>query len=113
MKTRNGKQFWVFDNSGETLDRYSILTNDGDVCAASADPFLGIGQFSHNICDKYAISYGVNWRKRLDEKKITKQEIKDYLKEARQLGLNWLGKEIKSVKQLPENLVRYIEQVNQ
>lgn len=112
MKTSNGKQFWVFDNLGETLDRYTIVTHDADICGASENPFQGFGQFSHNLCDKYSISYGIEWRKRLDAGKIIKSEIKDYLYEMRR-PKNSLGKEIKSMKLLPKNLVQYIEQINQ
>jgi hypothetical protein len=116
MKTKNNKPFYLFDNDGNTIDQYTILTHDGDVYGASCDPFhpQGVGSFSHNLCDKWTHLYGADWRKRLDVKKITKQEIKAFRYNAR-TNKEWIGKELgtqREFKKLPENLIKYIEQIN-
>jgi hypothetical protein len=47
MKTKNGKQFWLFDNGGATIDRYTIVTHDGHVYGSNKAPFhpMGFGQY--------------------------------------------------------------------
>lgn len=52
----------VFDNGGETYDRYTIInTETGDVCGASENPFTpnGFGQFSGNCV--------TDWKKSIEE----------------------------------------------
>jgi hypothetical protein len=46
--------YWIFDNKGVTVDRYTLVNKDGDVYGFSIDPFhptYGFGQFSHNISE--------------------------------------------------------------
>lgn len=45
----------IFDNEGQTFDRYTIITPEGNVFGASKNPFhpQGFGQFSHNANTDY------------------------------------------------------------
>lgn len=43
-------KFTIFDNDGNTCDRYTIIFDNGDVYGFDENPFhpLGFGQFSHD-----------------------------------------------------------------
>lgn len=57
----NDKTIYVFDNEGETFDRFTIIFSDGDICGASEHPFhpQGFGQFNCNVCE--ALDGGRNY----------------------------------------------------
>jgi RNase P subunit RPR2 len=44
-------KYYIFDNGGETIDRYTLVTQDGAVYGFDEDPFhpQGFGQFSHEM----------------------------------------------------------------
>ncbi len=90
------KQIIIFDNGGKTVDRYTgIITKTGDVVGFNENPFhpCGFGQFVGNVTDKLTLEYGCGWRRHFEEKKVLKQELSHYLKEAK-ANPEWLGKEI-------------------
>ena len=87
MKTNN-KEIFVFDNNGETFDRYTIiLKEDASLFGASENPFnpLGFGQY----CGE------------------TNKDINVYVNDA-QKDPTWLGKEITDINELPINVQKYI-----
>ncbi len=96
----------VFDNGGETIDRYTIILKDGDVYGASENPFhpLGFGQFNHNIADaRMMVEYGAFWRERCDVKKCTKYSVDKYLADINPA----LGKKVDWII-LPKDVQQYI-----
>jgi hypothetical protein len=98
----------VYDNGGNTYDRYTIILKNGDVLGASENPFnlLGFGQFNHNIADtRMTVEYGASWRKRCDVKKCTKYAIDKYLNDVE--ILKTIGKEVDWII-LPKNVQQYI-----
>jgi len=101
----------VYDNGGETLDRYTVILKDGDVYGCSEDPqyVMGVGQFNHNIADaRMMIEYGASWRERCDVKKCTKYAIDKYLNDVE--ILKSIGKKVDWII-LPEKLKQYIAQI--
>jgi hypothetical protein len=106
------KQIHIFDNNGETVDRYTaIVSKSGDVYGFNSNPFhpLGFGQFCGNVTDRMNVSYGAMWRKRFNEKKVLRLELKHYLSEAKNCP-EWLGKPV-SIEELPEKAQQYISQI--
>jgi hypothetical protein len=102
----------IFDNGGETCDRYTgVIIKTGDIIAFNENPFhptFGFGQYAGNVCDRMNITYGYSWRKNFDENKILKQELKNYITEAKN-NPTWIGKEV-SIDSLTEDAKRYINQ---
>ena len=97
MKTPKGKEVFVFDNEGETADRFTVVTGNGYICGASCNPFhpLGFGQFCGNVSDP---SYDTT--------------VEKYVAKAREKP-EWLGKEITVFSELPEDVQKYVEQVSE
>ncbi len=98
----------VYDNGGESIDRYTIILKDGDVLGASKNPFhpLGFAVFNHNIADaRMMVEYGAAWRERCDVKKCTKYAIDKYLNDAEILKA--IGKKVDWII-LPEDVRQYI-----
>jgi hypothetical protein len=60
------KNIIVFDNGGETFDRYTIINKkDGEMIGSSDSPFhpQGFGQYCGNVADNYwRTAYGYGWR---------------------------------------------------
>lgn len=84
--------YYIFDNDGKTLDRYTLINKDGDVYGFSENPFLGFGQFSHNTDDA--------------TNEFTSGGRKQFIAEAL-ADKNWLGKRIK-LKDLPEEAQKFV-----
>jgi len=105
---------YIFDNEGETLDRYTIVLKDGTILGASENPYhpQGYGQHCGNCVDTAMhIKFGYGWRKDRTEKeinKVVKYEVDEYIYQARK-DKNWLGDEIIDIKQLPEDVVKFIK----
>ena len=100
----------VFDNNGETFDRYTILNKQtGDLYGASSDPYhpQGFGQYCGNAADQYwRCAYGAAWRKMGDAKHIKKLEkfaIDKFISEFKDKPI--------SIDQLPIPVQQYIKQV--
>lgn len=106
------KAIIIFDNGGETCDRYTgVIIKTGDVIGFNDNPFhpaFGFGQWCANVTDRMNITYGYSWRNHLNEKKVLRQELKHYLTEARH-NPNWLGTEV-SLDAMTEDVKRYINQ---
>jgi hypothetical protein len=80
----------VFDNGGETLDRYTILNKKtGDLIGASENPTnpQGFGQYCGNVVDNYMyITFGYSWRKYCNVNATIKDEVKRYLSDCKHIG---------------------------
>lgn len=107
----NNRIVYVFDNGGETLDRYTIIFHsNGEVLGASENPFRGFGQHCGNLVDNIMFhQYGGNWRSRCSIRKVIRYEISKYINLAR-ADSAWLGKEITDPNKLPINVIRFIYQ---
>lgn len=107
------KKYTVFDNEGETLDRYTVINRDGDMIGLSANPNspLGFNQYCGNCVDHYMnISFGYSWRRHCDVKKVIKNELPRIIREFKE-SCN-LGKEMpfKSLsKELQETIIKRFE----
>ena len=100
----------IFDNNGQTADRYTIIFSDGDVIGASTEPFApqGFGQHCGNLIDNYCRSA---FGGRGTERPTTQREINKWLKvdiDAFKKEGN-LGKLIK-FDQLPEDVKKFAQQ---
>jgi hypothetical protein len=116
MRTKNGKQFWLFDNGGETFDRYTIITHDGHVYGSSTEPFhpQGFGQY----CGECGNLQTLTRLSTFLPKSLIFAEIQKYLKDFRQFQNNGKEKEILSKRSkawisLTDSVKNYIEQVNE
>ena len=100
MKIKN-RIVYVFDNKGETLDRYTVVFHsNGTLLGCNNAPFhpQGIGMFCGEVAGSTRYNKGYN--RRLIDKYIT---------EAR-ADKNWLGIEITDVSNLPTDVVAFISQ---
>ena len=107
------KKITIFDNGGKTADRYTgVIAATGDVVGFNDNPFhpaFGFGQFCGNVTDRMNVTFGQGWRNHFEEKKILKQELSYYLREARNTP-NWLGLEVER-NTLPQEAQKYVEQI--
>jgi len=104
------KNFIVFDNGGETADRYTIINMEtADVFGASENPHdpSGLGRWIGNIADHRTVLYGAGWRQRLPAKKVIQVEVENYVNNAK-LDPDWLGVEVPAA-DLPAALRVYVE----
>ena len=100
-------KYRVFDNGGETIDRYTIIDSTGDMLGLS-ETGAGFSQFVGNCVDNYMFhSFGYSWRRHLDVKKITRNELPRIIREFEQDGI--LGKRIKFA-DLPKDLQQHIRE---
>lgn len=83
----------IVDNGGKTIDRYTILTKDGDLYACSENPFLptGFGMFVGEISN-------------IQNDNIN--SIEKYQKQIKEQP-DWLGQEVEFEK-LNENIQQFI-----
>ncbi len=111
----NNKNVVVFDNGGETYDRFTIINTLGDMWGASEFPFnhQGFGQHVGNLGFSYFVTtYGYGWTRGFEPnkvKKMLKYGTKMSIEALRSEGI--LGKEITDINQLPEQVLNYIKQV--
>lgn len=99
----------VFDNGGETLDRYTIIFDNGDMIGASEDPThpLGFGQYCGNVVDNYMNnSFGYSWRKHVDVESTVKRVLSEQIAAFKSEG--HIGKQV-FLKDLPEAVRNYVE----
>ena len=82
----------VFDNEGKTLDRYTIINEDGDILGLS-ETGAGFSQFCGNCVDGYMdVSYGASWRRHLNVPRVIHRELPRIIEEFESEGR--LGKRI-------------------
>lgn len=83
----------IFDNEGETIDRYTIVMPNGDLYGASNNPFApnGFGQFVGNINTDFRLHKSVDV----------------YILDAK-LNPDWLGKQVAFIT-LPYPVKKFIE----
>lgn len=99
--------FYVFDNGGETLDRYTVIDKQGDMLALS-ETGAGVSMFAGNCVDNYMFhAYGYSWRERCNVKAIMKDELPRIIREFETDGN--IGKRIK-FSSLPKELKQHIYQ---
>lgn len=48
----SNKKLYIFDNEGETPDRYTIVLPNGSIFSAEASRFSGFGKYWGSILDK-------------------------------------------------------------
>ena len=99
MKTPKGEEVFVFDHP-KSFDRFTIITEDGSLFGASRQPFnaLGFGQYCGDV------------DKALDDDLSLPDAVAHYIDLARE-DADWLGKEITSFSELPEDVQKYVEQI--
>jgi hypothetical protein len=105
--------FIVFDNKGQTPDRFTIINREtGDVFGASENPAgpCGIAKFCGNCADHKIVLYGAGWRQSLPPKKIIHAEVENYIGNARLNG-DWLGVEV-ALDSLPLGVRDYIARLS-
>jgi len=112
------KQVIIFDNNGETFDRFTIIDKmTGDIYGASSDPFhpQGFGQSCGNVAWNYFTkTVGANYMRRIETEdkthynKLIKGKTKEIIKEFISEGN--LGKVI-SFNTLPDKVKQYVKQV--
>lgn len=98
----------VFDNEGETIDRYTIINEDGDILGLSDNPThpLGFSQFCGNCVDDHMnVSYGASWRRQLNVPRVIHQRLPEIIQQFEDDGN--LGKRIE-LSGLPEELQKHI-----
>ncbi|HEX4851952.1 MAG TPA: hypothetical protein VFV08_14150 [Puia sp.] len=101
--------FIVFDNSGKTEDRYTVVNKEsGDVYGLSANPFApdGCCYFVGNCAQSHILLYGTGWRERLPSKKVLKGIIDSIIIESK-LDPDWIGAMMEFDK-LPEVIKKQI-----
>ncbi|MGL5134489.1 MAG: hypothetical protein ACRC78_18330 [Planktothrix sp.] len=90
----------IWDNQGTTLDRFTAITDSGDVVGCSDNPFhpQGFGQYSHNVSDKWVRE------NKPYPKKCLKFDISKYIRESD------LGKRVRRKKWagLPKDVIQYL-----
>lgn len=73
----------IFDNKGETFDRYTVIFNDGEMIGLSENPNTsqGFNQYCGNVVDDYMFhSWGAGWRRHLDVNKITRSVLREQIR---------------------------------
>ena len=99
----------VFDNEGDSFDRYTVINEDGDMLGLSDNPThpQGFSQFCGNCVDNYVdYSYGGSWRRHLNVPKIIQHELPRIIKEFEAEG--HLGKRVEFV-DLPKDIQEHIK----
>jgi hypothetical protein len=107
------EKFIIFDNGGVTPDRFTVINKEtGDVFGVSEDPDgpNGIGKLVGNCAGHRIVLYGSGWRQKLPTKKILREEINNYVNNAK-LDPHWIGTEM-DVTTLPENVRRYLSRID-
>lgn len=101
------KNTYIFDNEGESFDRYTIILPNGDILGASENPFhpLGFGQHCANCLENYFKD--CHMRPKNLSKTRTRQIIRSEVQQFRRDGN--LGKEI-FIKHLPAPVIEFINQ---
>lgn len=105
MKSQN---FVIFDNGGATLDRYTVIDQNGEMLGLSDNPNhpQGFSQFCGNCVDNVMFhSYGASWRRHCNVGAVLKNELPRIISEFEREG--HIGKRIEFA-DLPEELQRHI-----
>jgi hypothetical protein len=106
-------KFIVFDNGGATADRFTIINDEtGDVFGAGENTEIpnGAGKYIGNCAAHRIALYGSGWRQRIPTKKIIREEIDNYINNAR-LDPNWIGVRL-DIAILPETVRQYIAYID-
>lgn len=83
----------IFDNEGETFDRYTVINSEGDMFGYS-ETAAGFDQYCGNCVDNVMFhEYGYAWRKYCDVKKVIKGKLTAIIEDF-QIGSN-IGKLLK------------------
>jgi hypothetical protein len=69
----------IFDNGGETFDRYTLIDSDGDIFGYSENA-LGFDQYCGNVVDNYMFhAHGYSWRKHCNVKRVVKNVLNEQI----------------------------------
>jgi hypothetical protein len=100
-------KYHIFDNGGESLDRYTIIDKSGDMLGLS-ETGAGFSQFAGNCIDNYMnVSFGYSWRRQCDVNKVIKHELPRIINEFKADG--HIGKNI-TFASLPKELQQHIKE---
>jgi hypothetical protein len=100
----------IFDNGGQTFDRYTVIFSDGEMIGASEHPFspAGFGQHTGNLIDNYQRNA---WGGRGTDRPTNKREINRWItvdiqnfKKSRNIG------KLIKFEQLPEDVQKFVQQ---
>lgn len=101
------KKYTVFDNGGESLDRYTVIDKEGDMLGLS-ETGAGFNQWCGNCVDNYMyVTFGYGWRSQCDVPRVIKHTLPEVIASFKTHGN--LGKEIpfKSLsKELQKEIIR-------
>jgi hypothetical protein len=105
QKIKN-KVVYIWDNGGETLDRYTILINaTGDVYGCSENA-AGFAMYNHNVADQYwGHAFGWTWRSQLNVRRSINFAVARYVDIADNLG------EFVKFENLSEGAQNYIKSI--
>ena len=95
----------VLDNGGQTCDRYTLIFREtADIYGCSVDPFhaMGIGQYCANAAQMVKWNIGQDTTVRENRKAVN-----IYLRRIK----TSLGKRVKDLNTLPEDVKKYIKQL--
>lgn len=82
-------KFIVFDNEGETLDRYTIIESKTGDMLGLCSTGLSFNMFCGNIVDNEMFhTYGASWRRHLDSKRVIKSRLPVLVERLRAEGLS-------------------------
>ena len=89
--------FLVLDNDGETLDRYTIITEDGEMFASSERPYspMGVGMGCGNVFEPAYSNH---------------KSFKDLLKNLK--DFKHLGKKV-AYDSLPDQVKKYVDYLSE
>jgi hypothetical protein len=109
----NNRIVYVFDNEGDTLDRYTVLINStSEILGCNAYPFhpMGIGQHCGTAAEnKSKELIGRNSRNLSTNKNFIRRAVSSFVREAR-ANIKWLGKELTDPAILPKDVLQFITQ---
>ena len=106
------KKFIIFDNGGKTIDRFTIINKEtGDIFGCGDNPNAPgcAGELIGNCVSHRIVVYGAGWRQRLPGKNIIKEEVDNYVNNAR-LDPDWLGRQVDLIN-LPMNVKHFISRL--
>jgi len=101
--------FIIFDNSGKTLDRFTVINKDtGDVFGASSNPDApnGVWTFCGNCANQHIAFSGAGWRQKLPGIKVIKAAVDKLIFNAK-FDPDWIGNWV-DFDDLPETLQQYL-----
>lgn len=111
MKKNNLKGLYIFLARNTEDEQYTIVTKVGEIHFVGID---GRGVHNGNIAESYYIvSFGIGWSNHCSpqlKEKMLRSQTKEQVEIARSDRSQW-GDEVKDHSTLPENVIKYINQI--